>query len=123
MFRLTSGRSADRLRSRDHRITSLIAAFSLMMASSALFAHHSFAAEYDSHKPIKLTGKFTKIDWMNPHSWIYLEVAGADGKTVSWRCEAAPPNALYRAGWRSDTFKPGEEIVITGFAAKDGTPA
>lgn len=86
------------------------------------FGHHAFAAEYDSTKPVKMKGTFTKMEWINPHSWIYMDVQDADGKVVSWKCEALPPNALYRGGWRRDSLKPGAEIVVEGFLAKDGTP-
>ena len=74
-----------------------------------------------SAKPITLKGKFVKMDWVNPHSQIHIDVTDADGKVISWSCEALPPNGLYRQGWRKDSLKPGEEIEIEGFAAKDGT--
>jgi Family of unknown function (DUF6152) len=84
-------------------------------------AHHSFAAEYDSAKPVTIKGKFVKMDWINPHSWVHLEVTGEDGKTLQWKAEALPPNGLYRQGWRKDTLKAGEEISVEGFMAKDGS--
>jgi hypothetical protein len=61
------------------------------------------------------------MDWVNPHSWIYMDVTGPDGKGVTWKCEALPPNGLYRGGWRRDSLKPGDEIVVEGYLAKDGT--
>lgn len=93
----------------------------LLAAPSALLAHHSFAAEYDSNKPITLKGKVTKVDWLNPHSWVHIDVTDASGKTVNWQCETAPPNALYRQGWRKDSLKEGDEVTIDGFQAKDAT--
>jgi len=99
----------------------LFAAFSALLAVWPLAAHHSFAAEYDGSKPVTLTGKVTKVDWVNPHSWIYIDVAGDDGKVINWSCETAPPNGLYRQGWRRDTLKQGDEVSIDGFLAKDGS--
>jgi hypothetical protein len=97
------------------------AALAVFLAALPARAHHSFAAEFDSEKPVSVKGKFVKMEWINPHSWIYMDVTGADGKVVSWKCEALPPNGLYRGGWRKDSLKPGDEITIEGFLAKDGT--
>jgi hypothetical protein len=93
-----------------------------LLAAAPLAAHHSFAAEYDSQKPITLTGKFTKMDWVNPHSWIHMEAVNpATGKVETWDIETGPPNTLYRNGWRKDMMKEGEEIVVTGSLAKNGS--
>ena len=81
----------------------------LFFAALPLLAHHSFAAEYDSSKPVTIKGTFVKMDWVNPHSWIRVNVKGDDGKTVLWSAEALPPNGLYRAGWRKDSLKPGDK--------------
>jgi Family of unknown function (DUF6152) len=97
------------------------AALGLFLAALPVVAHHSFAAEFDVTKPVTLKGKFVKMDWVNPHSQIHIEVIGADGKVETWSCEALPPNSLYRQGWRKDSLKPGDEIEIEGFQAKDGT--
>jgi hypothetical protein len=96
-------------------------ALGVFLAALPVLAHHSFAAEFDVSKPITLKGKFVKMDWVNPHSQIHIDVMDADGKVTTWSCEALPPNGLYRQGWRKDSLKEGEEITVTGFRAKDGT--
>jgi hypothetical protein len=90
----------------------------LLAATLPALAHHSFAAEYDSSKPVTLQGKFTSMEWINPHSWIHLEVV-TDGRTETWDVETGPPNTLYRNGWRKDSIKPGDEIVVVGLMAKN----
>jgi hypothetical protein len=87
-----------------------------------VIAHHSFAAEFDSNKVVTLDGKFTKMDWVNPHSWIHMEVVNKDtGKAEIWDIETGPPNTLYRNGWRKDFIKAGEQIVVVGTMAKNGS--
>src|SRR5438874_13817519 len=93
------------------RLTLLLA----FACAAPIFGHHSFAAEYDGNKPITLKGTFQKMDWINPHSWVYIDVTGPDGKTETWACETAPPNGLYRQGWRRDSMKAGDQITIEGF--------
>jgi hypothetical protein len=103
------------------RFAILGATAALLIAAAPLMAHHSFAAEYDSTKPVTVKGTFVKMDWVNPHSWIHFSVKSEDGKVTEWTAEALPPNGLYRQGWRKDSLKAGEEITVTGFLAKDGT--
>jgi hypothetical protein len=86
-----------------------------------LSAHHSFAAEFDGSKQINLTGVVTKVDWVNPHAWVYVDVKDADGTVVNWGLESGAPNALYRAGWRKDDLKVGDTVVFSAFLAKDGS--
>ena len=87
-----------------------------------MLAHHSFAAEYDPAKPVKLKGKVTEMEWINPHSWIHLDVTGADGKVTSWMIEGGSPNALLRQGFTKNSLPTGSEIVVEGYQAKDGSP-
>lgn len=93
----------------------------ILLASLPLFGHHSFAAEYDKNKQVKVTGTVTKFDFSNPHSWIYLDAKADDGTTVSWSFETASAGSLYRRGLRKDTIKPGMVVTITGFGAKDNS--
>ncbi|HET9359409.1 MAG TPA: DUF6152 family protein [Vicinamibacterales bacterium] len=84
-------------------------------------AHHSFSAEYDSAKPLKMSGKVTEMRWANPHAWIYIDVVGKDGKAVNWAWETGGANALYRRGWRKEDLVAGTMIVIDGFQARNGS--
>lgn len=102
------------------KIAVLFAGAVLLAALPAL-AHHSFSAEYDSTMPVEIKGKFVSMDWVNPHSWIHMEVTTPDGKVENWTCETPPPNGLYRSGWRKNMLKGGEEIKVRGYLAKDGT--
>jgi len=86
-----------------------------------LLFHHSFAAEFDSSKPVELKGTVTRIDWVNPHAWIYLDVKDDAGKVTSWGCELGSPNLLMRNGWTRDSLKAGDIVVVSGSQAKDGS--
>ena len=85
-------------------------------------AHHASAAEFDGSKPVKLQGTITKVEWINPHAWIHIDVRGADGTVVSWKVEGGSPNVLLRRGMNPESLKPGMVIVVEGALAKDGTP-
>ena len=98
----------------------LIAAAALVAAVPPLWAHHAFAAEFDAEKPVKMRGTVTKMEWINPHAWIHIDVKGSDGKTQEWMIEAAAPNALLRRGWTKKSLPNGVEILVEGFQAKDG---
>jgi len=93
-----------------------VAAFSV-----SLLGHHSFAAQYDRTKPITLKGTVTKVEWMNPHIYFYVDVKSDSGGTVHWAVEGGAPSMLYRAGWRIDSLKAGDEVTVDGWLAKDGT--
>ena len=93
----------------------------VLLTGHATRAHHSFAAEFDSQKPITLTGVVTKVEWANPHTWIYFNVKDQAGKVTNWGAEMGPPHLLQRRGWRRDTLKIGEEITVKGSLARDGS--
>jgi hypothetical protein len=99
----------------------LAAGFGLLAAALPLIAHHSFAAEFDSAKAVTLQGVVTKLDWMNPHIWIYLDTKDDSGTVAHWQCEGGPPNTLTRNGWSRDSLKTGDQVNIEGFRSKDGT--
>jgi hypothetical protein len=93
----------------------------ILLITPHTFAHHSFGAEYDSAKPITLMGVVTKIDWSNPHVYIYLAVKGDDGQVVNWALEGHPPNTLRRTGWTRAALKENDTITVTGWMSKDGS--
>lgn len=100
---------------------SIVAAgLALLVAALPLAAHHAFAAEFDVNQPVKVHGTVTKVDWVNPHAWLYVDVKGADGKVVNWHFELGPPNALFRLGWKKDSIPAGIEVDISGYRAKNG---
>jgi hypothetical protein len=88
----------------------------------ALLAHHSFAAEYDSNRPINFKGVVKKVEWVNPHAYVWVDTTDASGKTVTWALETLSPNALSRQGWTRYSLKSGDQVTVEGFAAKDPRP-
>ena len=92
-----------------------------LLSAASMFAHHSFSAEFDAKKTVTLKGSVTKVDWLNPHIWIYLDVKDDAGKVTHWQCEGGAPNTLTRAGWSKDSLKPGDQVSLDGWLAKDGS--
>ena len=102
-------------------LTMLVAGAVLVAAvvAAPLVAHHAFGAEFDRNAPVKLEGKIVKLEWVNPHTWIHLEIANEDGSTEVWAVEGGTPNVLLRRGLRRDCLQPGTEIIVDGYQAKD----
>ena len=92
-----------------------------LVAAVPLLAHHAFAAEFDEHQPVTLKGTLTRMEWVNPHGWLYVDVKEPDGTVANWAIEAGTPNALLKRGLRKEDFPAGIEVVITGYRAKNGT--
>jgi hypothetical protein len=100
----------------------VIAGFALLLAARPIVAHHSFAAEFDASKPFKMTGTVTKVEWMNPHTYFYIDVTDEKGgKVANWGMEMGSPNGLMRAGWTRNTMKVGDKVTVEGSLAKDGS--
>ncbi len=92
-----------------------------LLSAASMFAHHSFSAEFDAKKTVVLKGNVTKVDWLNPHIWIYLDVKDDAGKVAHWQCEGGAPNSLTRNGWTKNDLKQGDAITINGTLAKDAS--
>jgi hypothetical protein len=103
------------------RLLAALAAAFVLMTSARVSGHHAFAAEFDANKPISLRGTVAKMEWINPHTWIHIDVKKPDGKVERWMIEGGPPNALYRRGFTKDSLPNGIEILVEGFRAKDGS--
>ena len=96
--------------------------FGVLLCALPVAAHHSFAAEYDSAKTITVKGVVNKVMWVNPHAYVYVDVKDENGKVITWAFESLSPNALARQGWTRNSLKPGEEVTVNGYLAKDGKP-
>lgn len=103
------------------RAAVLAVSIGLLLAASPVVAHHAFSAEFDSEKPVTLSGVVTKLDWTNPHAWIYVDVKDEAGKVANWGFELASPNGLMRNGWTRFSLKPGDEVTVEGSRAKNGS--
>jgi hypothetical protein len=102
------------------KLTVAVAGVALALSVAPMRAHHAFSAEFDASKPVKLRGKVSKIELINPHSWIHIDVVGADGQVVTWMIEGGSPNALIRQGITKSSLPIGTELLVDGYQAKDG---
>jgi hypothetical protein len=98
----------------------VLVALAISIGPGLASAHHAFSAEFDQSKPVKVQGEITKLEWTNPHAWLFIDSKGADGKAVTWRFEMGAPNALLRAGWSKTDIKPGTQVTVSGFLARSG---
>ena len=97
-----------------------VAGIGVLGLSMATQAHHAFSAEFDANSPVSLRGTITKVEWINPHIWVHLQVAEPDGTLADWSVEGGAPNAMFRRGWNMESVQPGIEIVVEGYRAKNG---
>ena len=103
------------------RFAFVVCAFlGLLLTTTAAWAHHAFAAEFDINQPVRLQGTVQKMEWINPHAWIHVDVVGSDGKMVTWMVEGGSPNILLRRGFTKESLLPGTEITVEGYRAKNG---
>ena len=100
----------------------MVVGFGVILGVTPLVAHHSFSAEFDADKQVTLMGTITKMEWVNPHSWLHIDVKEPDGTVVSWAIEFGLPQSLYRRGWRQSDLPFGVEVTVEAYLAKDGTP-
>ncbi len=97
-----------------------VAGIGVLGLSMATEAHHAFSAEFDANSPVSLRGTITKVEWINPHIWVHLQVLEPDGTLADWAVEGGAPNAMFRRGWNMESVAPGTEIVVEGYRAKNG---
>ena len=107
---------------RSHLLRLMTLSVSLLVAAAPVMAHHSFAAEFDAKQPITVQGKVTRVAWTNPHVWIYMNIQGPDGKLVNWGFEMGAPHQVQNQGWSREMVKPGDELIVDGFRARNGSP-
>lgn len=106
---------------RNKLLISMSGAFGLVVAAGQAIAHHAFSAEFDANAPVALTGTVTRMEWINPHSWIHIDVVNEDGEIEKWMVEGGAPNAILRRGFNADSLKAGTVINVEGFQARDGS--
>jgi hypothetical protein len=105
----------------NRKLMNLLAVVGVLAAAFPVAAHHSFSAEFDSEKQVRLEGKVVKMEWSNPHTWLYLDVEKPDGKVEHWAVEGGAPGVLLRNGWNRNSLPAGTKIIVNGFQAKDGS--
>jgi len=104
------------------QLRAAVACAAVMATGTLLTAHHSFSAEFDASRPIRLEGTVSRVEWTNPHAWLYIAVADPAGHVVTWAIEATSPSALTRRGFRLERVPPGLKVIVSGYRAKNGTP-
>ena len=105
-----------------NKLMIVVASVGVLMASTlSVSAHHSFSAEFDQAKPVTLEGKVAMMEWVNPHSWLHIDVTQPDGSVVRWKIEGGSPSVLFRKGWNRDSLPAGIKVKVVGFQAKDGS--
>ena len=109
------------MRTKSTKFMLFVAGLLLLLASVPSYAHHSFAAEFDANKPVKLTGTVTKVEWTNPHTWFYMDVKDESGAVKNWGFEMGSPNGLMRSGWTRNSMKIGDAVTVEASRAKDGS--
>jgi hypothetical protein len=102
-------------------LTIIAALAGVVLTGSVALAHHAFSAEFDASQPVRLRGKITMMEWINPHAWMHVEVTNDDGSVENWMIEAGPPGALVRRGWDRNSVVPGTEVLVEGYRALDGS--
>jgi hypothetical protein len=102
------------------RTTTIVLVAALLLNAVPVWAHHAFAAEFDGNKQVKLKGTIAKMDWINPHAWIHIDVKETDGTVTRWMIELGPPNSLIKRGWTKQSVPVGIEVAVVGYQAKDG---
>lgn len=103
------------------KLSMMMAGIGLLMGAAPVVAHHAFASEFDANQKLKLAGTVTRMEWINPHTWIHLDVKGPGGKVEKWMIETGNPGGLIRRGFTRNSLPPGSEIVVVGYRAKDGS--
>jgi hypothetical protein len=103
------------------KLAIVLATFGLILVAAPIWAHHAFTAEFDAKKPVKLRGTVAKVELINPHSWIHIDVKNTDGTTTRWMIEGGTPNTLLRRGFKKNSLPNGTEILVDGYQAKDGS--
>lgn len=106
---------------KNNTLVAVVTGLGLSLVASSGLAHHSFAAQFDAEKPIKLTGTVSKVEWQNPHAWFYIDVEEKSGNVSNWGMELASPNLLIRRGWTRSSMKVGDAVIVEGFHARDGS--
>ena len=104
-----------------NKLMTVVASAALLLAAVPLFAHHSFSAEFDQKKQVSLEGKVVMMEWVNPHSWLHIDVTTPEGKVERWKIEGGSPSVLFRKGWNRDSLPAGTKVKVIGFQAKDGS--